>query len=62
MFLIGKKILEVAINFCGYGGVVGTIIVGFAKYASCCGLIFVDKRHTMESTKNYTPQKFLHIR
>ena len=34
------------INFCGHGGVVGTIIVGFAKYASYCGLIFVDKRHT----------------
>ena len=34
---------------------VGTIIVGFAKYASYCGLSFVDKRHTMKSTKNCTP-------
>ena len=31
------------INFCGHGGVVGTIIVGFAKHASYCGLIFVDR-------------------
>ena len=49
------------INFCGYGGMVGTI-VGFAKYASYCGLIFVAKRHTTKSTKVYTPQKFLHVR
>ena len=41
-------------NFCGHGGVVGTIAIGFAKYASYCGLIFVDKRHTMKSTKIYT--------
>ena len=47
------------INFCGNGGVVGTTVVGFAKYASYCGLIVVDKRHT---TKIYTPQKFLHVR
>ena len=31
------------INFRGNGGVVGTIIVGFAKYASYCGLIFVGR-------------------
>ena len=42
------------INFCGHGGMEGTIIVGFAKYA---GLIFMDKRHTTKSTKIYTPQK-----
>ena len=30
------------INFHCHGGVVGTII-GFAKYASYCGLIFMDK-------------------
>ena len=41
---------------------VGTIVVRFAKYASYCGLIFVDKRHTMKCTKIYTPQKFLHKR
>ena len=49
------------INFCGHVSAVGTIIVRFAKYASYCGLIFVDKRHTMTSTKIYTPQKFLGI-
>ena len=37
---------------------VGTII---AKYASYCGLIFMDKRHTMKSMKIYAAQKFLHI-
>ena len=50
------------INFRSHHSVVGIIIiVGFAKYASYCGLIFVDKRHTMKSTKIYTPPKFLHI-
>ena len=39
-----------------------TIAVGFTKYASYCGLIFMDKRHTMKSTKIYTPQKFLRVR
>ena len=43
------------INFRGHGGMVGTIIVRFAKYTSYCGLIFVDKRHTMKSTKIYIP-------
>ena len=56
MFLIGKKICGVLIFV-----VVGTIVVRFAKYASYCGLIFVDKRHTTESTKIYTPQKFLRV-
>ena len=42
MFLIGKKIRGVLI-FRGHGSVVGTIAVGFAKYASYCGLIFMDK-------------------
>ena len=46
------------INFHGHGHMVSTI-VGFANYASFCGLIFVDKRHTSKSTKIYTPQKFL---
>ena len=41
--------------------VMGTIIAGFAKYASYCGLIFMDKRHTMKSMKFYIPQKFLHV-
>ena len=40
-----------SINFCGHGSVVGTIVAGFAKYASYCGLIFVDKRHITKSTK-----------
>ena len=31
------------INFRGHGSMVGTIIVRFAKYASYCGLIFVDR-------------------
>ena len=31
------------VNFSGNGSVVGTIIVEFAKYASYCGLIFVDR-------------------
>ena len=39
MFLIGKKICGVLI----FVAMVGTIIVGFAKYASYCGLIFVDR-------------------
>ena len=42
------------INFCSHGSVVSTI-VRIAKYASYCGLIFVDKRHTMKSMKVYTP-------
>ena len=33
IFLIGKKI-HGGINFCGYGGMLGTIVVRFAKYAS----------------------------
>ena len=37
------------IDFRGHGGMVGTIIVKFAKYASCCGLMFVNKRHIMKS-------------
>ena len=43
------------INFRGHGSVVSTIVVRFTKYASYCGLIFVDKRHTMKSMKIYTP-------
>ena len=31
------------INFHGYGGVVGTVTVGFAQYASYCGLIYMDR-------------------
>ena len=47
------------INFCGHGGMVGTIVVGFAKkYAGYCGLIFVDKRHTTKSTKSL----FIHLK
>ena len=49
------------INFCGHGSVIGTIVDRFAKYASYCGLIIVDKKHTMKSTKIYTPHKFLHV-
>ena len=43
------------INFHGCDGMVGTIVVRF-------GLIFVVKKHTMKSTKIYTPWKFLHVR
>ena len=50
------------INFRGHGGMVGTIVVRLAKYASYCVLIFVDKRHTTKSTKIYMPQKFLRVR
>ena len=49
------------IKFHGHGYVVGTIIAGFAKYASYCGLVFMDKRHTMKSTKFYTPQISTHM-
>ena len=31
------------INFCRYCSMVGTIVVGFAKYVNYCGLIFMDK-------------------
>ena len=43
------------INFCGHGGVVRTIIVGFAKYASYWGLIFMDRGIP------WNPQKFIHL-
>ena len=43
------------INFHGNGGVVGTIIVGFAKYASYCGLIFMDRGIPQN------PRKFIHL-
>ena len=36
-------------------GIIALVVIGFAKYASCCGLIFVDKRHTTKSMKIYTP-------
>ena len=29
---------------------------------TCNGLIFVSTKHTMKSTKIYTPRKFLHAR
>ena len=44
------------INFCGHFSMVGTIVVGFAKYASYGGLIFLDKKHTTNLTKNCIPQ------
>ena len=43
------------INFCGHGGLVGTIVVGFAKYASYCGLLFVVRGIPQN------PQKFMHL-
>ena len=43
------------INFCGHDGVVGTILVGFAKYASYCGLLFVVRGIPQN------PQKFMHF-
>ena len=48
-------------NFHGNGGVVGTIIVGFAKYASYCELIFVDRGNTTKSSNIYTPLKFIRV-
>ena len=49
------------IYFRDHGSVVGTIVVGFAKYASYCGLSFMDKRHTTKSIEIYVyiPRKFL---
>lgn len=35
--------------------IIGMIVVGFAKYTSCYGLIFVDKWHITKTEKNYTP-------
>ena len=49
-----------SVNFRGHGGMVGTIVVGFAKYASYCGLIFVDKRRTMKFMKIFIPQISTH--
>ena len=43
------------INFRGHGSVVGTIIVRFAKYASYCGLIFINKGILRN------PQKFIYL-
>ena len=40
-----------SINFRGNGGVISTIIVGFAKYANYCGLIFVDRGIPRNSQK-----------
>ena len=48
-----------AISFRGCGSVSGTIVVGFAKYTSYCGLISVDKRYAMKSKEINIPQKFL---
>ena len=40
---------------------VGTIIAGFAKYASYCGLIFVDK-YTVKIHENlYTSKISMHV-
>ena len=44
------------INFCGHGGMVGTIVVGFVKYASYCGLNFVDRGIPRN------PRKFVHLK
>ena len=49
-------------NFHGHGSLVGTIVVGFAKYSSYCKLIFVDKRHTYyEIPKTFTLQKIISL-
>ena len=47
------------INFRGHGGMVVTIVVGFAKYASYCELIFVDKR-PQNPRKLYTSKVSTH--
>ena len=39
-----------------FGGVVGTIVVEFAKYASCCGLIYVVRGMPRNS------RKFMHLK
>ena len=44
------------INFHDHGGMVGTIILRFAKYASYGGLIFVDRGMPRN------PQKFIHLK
>ena len=51
-----------SIKFHGHGDLVVTIVVGFANYASYCGLIFMDKRNTTKSMKIYTSRKFLRVR
>ena len=35
--------------------IIAPVVIGFAKCASCCGLIFVDKRYTTKHMKIYTP-------
>ena len=47
--LIGKKIH-------GQSSWVGIIVVGYAKYVSYCGLIFVGKGISLN------PQKFIHLK
>ena len=44
------------INFHGHGSVVGTLIVIFAKYASYCGLIFMDRGIPQN------PRNFMHLK
>ena len=44
------------INICGHGSVVVTIVVRFAKYASYCGLIFVDRGIPQN------PRKFIYLK
>ena len=51
MFLIGKKIHGVLI----FVSMVDTIVVGFAKYASYCGLILMDRGIPCN------PRKFMHL-
>ena len=48
------------INFHGHGGYV-QLLLNLLSMLICCVLVFMDKRHTMKSTKIYTPQKiFVH--
>ena len=49
------------INFQCNDSVVGTIVVGFAKYASYCELIFVD-RGIPQNPRKFIHRKFLHVR
>ena len=39
------------INFCGHGSMVGTIVVGFAKYASYCGLVVEAYHENLYTSK-----------
>ena len=59
--LIGKKICGVLIFMVIVAWKVQSLSDLLSMPASYCGLIFMDKGHTMKCTKIYTPEKFLHV-